>query len=145
MSDPKGPVTDKASIEHILAEAMAGIPAEKTATLLPTTPTAHKTTSAMISKIFKKDGTIVKEVADEDLIRVNVPPDEVPLASVSVNGKMTINLGNFESVTFGVHVTVPAIVEDIESSYRFAKAYVDRKLGSEMAALREARAERSHS
>lgn len=52
---------------------------------------------------------------------------EAPPANVSVNIGLTKNLGNYESIRFSVHLSVPTANNpaDIEQAFTFAKEWVD--------------------
>ena len=51
-----------------------------------------------------------------------------PLCNVGVNAKQTINTGNYSSVSVGVSINVPCEFEDIETTYLYAKNFVDTKM-----------------
>lgn len=51
-----------------------------------------------------------------------------PLCNVGVNAKSTINMGNYESIAIGVSINVPCEYEEIETTYLFAKNFVDTKM-----------------
>jgi hypothetical protein len=51
---------------------------------------------------------------------------EEPCLNLNVTGGLTRNLGNYESVRFGVSITVPCAHNDsaIESTFAWAKGFV---------------------
>lgn len=84
-----------------------------------------------ITRTFKDTGRLVEEQDDVELIEVTLPPDGTPLAHISYGGKFTKNLGNFNSVSIDIRLTLPTVVEDLEAAYGTAKNYVDGKLEAE--------------
>lgn len=86
-----------------------------------------------------KEAKIVKsEEMSEDRILVREFVGTV--AEIGAEARMTINLGDFESVQVGVSVRLPAYVEELEEAYKAAKAFVDMKLNKEVQDIREYRA-----
>lgn len=61
-------------------------------------------------------------------IVVRTYPDEVPLASVTVGGSITKNLGNYESLRINASLTLPCAVEETEAAYKEAWSRVESQL-----------------
>ena len=100
---------------------------------------ASTTATLLVSRQFKKSGALVKEEATEELVEVAVPPPGVPQALVGFNAKMTLNLGNFESISLGISLTIPSYREEINEAYDVAKDFVNTKLNAEISSVREHR------
>lgn len=88
-----------------------------------------------IEKLWKEGKTVTDEVSDEDFIDVQVPVEGVPLATVGFNCKMTLNLGDFESVSVGVFASVPCYKEEMDTAFIMAKKFVDKRLNKEVDAI----------
>ena len=96
-----------------------------------------------VSRMYKRGGeTLGEDVVDES-VEVAVPDRRVPLASVSYGGRMTINMGNFESVQVSCDVTLPSYPEELPDAYLAARRFVERRLAVETEELRELRKSRS--
>jgi hypothetical protein len=61
-----------------------------------------------------------EETEVQELI-VKTYPTDVPLASVSAEGSVTKNLGNYESIRIQASITLPCAVE--ETAYAYAEAW----------------------
>ena len=68
-----------------------------------------------------------KEDESRELI-VKTYPTDVPLASVSVEGSVTKNLGNYESIRIMASMTLPCAVEETEQAYVEAWKRVEHQL-----------------
>jgi hypothetical protein len=90
----------------------------------------------MIDKVYREGKVITKEESGEEQIEVRSYPETVPLAEVSYGCKMTLNLGNFESVSVNVATKLPSSVEELDDAYATAKAFVDKKLNAEVSGIR---------
>jgi hypothetical protein len=102
----------------------------------------HRTTVTM-TKMYKDGGVVVQETEDTEDIEVCVPEAGVPLAEVGAEGRMTINLGNYESVQLGVFIRLPCVVEEVNDCYQAAKKLVDLHLNKEVAEIRAFRDKRT--
>ena len=89
------------------------------------------------TRTYKEGGVVTKEESSEELIDVRMFEGEI--AHVGHNARMTISLGNYESVQVGVHCTLPCHIEELNSAYTTAKAFVDKKLNEEVKQVREYR------
>jgi hypothetical protein len=90
----------------------------------------------MIDKVYREGNVITKEESGEEQIEVRSYPETIPLAEVSYGCKMTLNLGNFESVSVNVSTKLPSSVEELDDAYATAKAFVDKKLNAEVSGIR---------
>jgi hypothetical protein len=92
-----------------------------------------------VFKQWKKSGEAVGEDVDEETIEVRVPFAGIPTATVGFNCKMTLNLGDYESVQVGVFASVPCYVEEMQEAFAETKTFVDHRLNKEVTAVREYR------
>lgn len=106
------------------------------------TPDTHKTLLT-VNRMYKEGGIQVGEEHDETPIELRVPTREVPMAKVGASSRMTLNMGNYESVQLEVTVELPAYVEELGPAYETAKKFVDDHLNKEVKAIREYRAAKS--
>jgi hypothetical protein len=90
-----------------------------------------------VSKMYKKGIEVGKETIEEELI--DVKEFRTNPAEIDYSVRMTLNLGNYESVQVGVSCRLPAYVEEIEDAYVQAKKFVDVKLAKETAEIKEYR------
>jgi len=88
-------------------------------------------------------GIVVGESHEEHPIEIQVPVVGLAMASVGASSRMTLNMGNYESVQLEVNVVLPCYVEEVDSCYKTAKQVVDLHLNSEIAAIRTYRSEKS--
>jgi hypothetical protein len=107
------------------------------------TPESEALRHVVIDRMFKDGSVVKKSEAAEELIEVRVYPPEVPVAEVEYGCKMTLNLGNFESVSITVGVTLPSSVEELDEAFDAAKNFVDRRLNKEVASIRSYRDSKS--
>ena len=89
-----------------------------------------------VGRTYKDHGVVTNEEAEEELIEVRVPPEEVPLANVHYDVSMTLNTGDFESVKISCGIQLPTPVEEAAEAYKTAKAFVDKRLNKEVADVR---------
>lgn len=66
------------------------------------------------------------EETHEKMLNPPIPLDK--LHNLAVAGKMTINLGNYESAQIMVSLTVPCTKETLEDAYNFASDWVSDKI-----------------
>jgi hypothetical protein len=59
---------------------------------------------------------------------VKTYPADIPLATVSVEGSVTKNLGNYESLRIQASITLPCAVEETEDAYAEAWKRVEAQL-----------------
>lgn len=100
---------------------------------------ASHVTMMNTSKMYKEGSVLVGDVQTEHPIEIRVPIAGVPMAEVSAEARMTINMGNFESVQIGVSVKLPCFVEEITDAYKAAKKLVDTHLNKEVSDIRQYR------
>lgn len=93
-------------------------------------PMASKAGSGNLEIIKKnnKDKTEVLLAAEEHQVPAGpmIPVDQ--LASVSVGGSQTINIGNFESVKISVNLTLPSHIHDLDATFEHASNWVSGKM-----------------
>ena len=68
--------------------------------------------------------------------KISQPSDKIPLdklCNLNVGGKMTINLGNYESAQIHCSLTVPCTKETLEDAYEYASSWVSDKIQSAVA------------
>lgn len=96
--------------------------------------------NVQVRRTYKEAGVLKSEETDEsDLIDLELPATEAVLAEVGAASRMTVNLGNFESVQIEVAVKLPCYLEELDECYRTAKCFVDSRLNKEVKAIREYR------
>jgi hypothetical protein len=81
-----------------------------------------KAPKAVITKEFK-DQTSTQEHVPFASVKVPANP-----AVVTVNMGVTRNLGNYESVKFGVELSLPCDPANIEAAFEEAKGWVDSRV-----------------
>jgi len=89
------------------------------------------------SRTYKESRVVKKEEMDEERMEVRV--FHGPVAEIGVDARMTINMGDFESVQVGVSVRLPCYVEELDAAYNAAKKFADVKLNDQVAAVKEYR------
>ena len=92
-----------------------------------------------ITKRYVDGKPVLESDSTEEIVAVAMYPEGTPLAEVSYDCKMTLNLGNFESVSLTVGVKLPSVVEEIDDAFTAAKAFVDGRLNTEVAGIRKYR------
>ncbi len=111
--------------------------AEYEESLVETKQADHShTTMITVQKKYKEGAVIVGEKQSEHTVEVQMPPIGVPLAKVGAEARMTINMGNFESVQLGVSVELPCVVEEVSDCYKAARALVDLQVNKEVSDIR---------
>lgn len=101
------------------------------------TPSAVPTVS--VRRLYKEGRVVTEETEDIDMLDIELPHAEASLAQVGFNARMTINLGDFESVQLGVSCVLPCYVEELNEAFVAAKQFVDLKLNTEVGAVRDYR------
>jgi hypothetical protein len=85
--------------------------------------TTTKKSSVIIETRYpRQDATTTEKIT------VKTYPDNIPLASVSVEGSITKNLGNYESLRVQASVTLPCAVPEIDRAYAEAWRLVETEL-----------------
>ena len=92
-----------------------------------------------VRRLYKDGKVVTKETEDEVMLSIELPHPEAPLAHVGFNARMTINLGDFQSIQLGVSCVLPCYVEEISEAFVAAKQFVDLKLNTEVSAVRDYR------
>ena len=92
----------------------------------------------LVDKVYTSSGGVVSEESTPEPLNVVGHNPEVALAEVSYASGMTINLGNYESCKISVSVKLPCYLEELGGAYQAAKTFVDMRLSSEVAPIREA-------
>jgi hypothetical protein len=86
----------------------------------------------------KDDGTIQTDSGEASEAQKELPEN---VATVSVGKKLTINLGNFESVSVSVHLSMPCVPEKeaLNSMYAKVNKWVDARITEERNSVTEGR------
>ena len=92
-----------------------------------------------VRKLYKEGAIITSDTETDETLDIAPPHPEAVLAQVGFNARMTINLGDFESVQLGVSCVLPCYVEEIDDAFIAAKKFVDIKLNTEVGAVRDYR------
>jgi hypothetical protein len=81
----------------------------------------------VVETTTKIKGIVTHTQSKQLIIPVVSYSDKNP-ANVSVGGKVTKNMGNYESVTISVNITIPCDPNDkaIETAYNYASDFIDR-------------------
>lgn len=95
--------------------------------------------SVEVSRTWKNGKAIVDEQNDEEKIEVQTLHDKARIARVSFGGRMTVNMGNFESIQVSVGIELPCYVEEIPDAYLAVKDMVDQRLNREIEDCRAVR------
>lgn len=94
-------------------------------------PVVEKKATTKKEKAVKDEAKKEEPKAEETAVVGSTIPahlDPNGVATVSVSGSRTINLGNFESAKIEVHIAVPTALADINATHQFAVEWVEGKL-----------------
>lgn len=87
-------------------------------------------TQASVSVEKKVSGSKDYKLEHQEEIELDsgnlIPSDK--LCRIEVEGGRTVNLGNFESARFGVKISMPCHMNDLDSAYDSAREWVDKKM-----------------
>lgn len=97
------------------------------------------TETLTVSRIYKDGGGIVKEDNTEVPMEIGHLSHAQTLCKVGTSSRMTLNMGNFESIQLEVSISLPSSLEEVEDCYLTAKQLVEKHLNTEVAAIREYR------
>jgi hypothetical protein len=103
------------------------------------TPDKPASVYTNVSRLWKASGRVEKEEADEHPIDVAVPAAGVPVAHVTHGGRLTLNMGNYETAQVTVEVTLPCYPEELDVAYKAARSFVEQRMNAEASALRDYR------
>lgn len=99
-----------------------------------------KSGKIMVTRTYKKSGAVIDESSSEDQLEVQrfvtFP------ATVSMDGGMTLNLGNFESMKIGVFASIPCYKEEINEAFEYVKELTANRLSLEVREAQEFRESR---
>ena len=129
--------TDKTGIKKAIAKEVSKRRLRATPKTEGTSPTIS------VKKMYKSEGSVKADDSEEELVDIELPHPEAALSQIGYNARMTINLGDFESVQIGVSCVLPCYLEEIAAACPHAKHLVDIKLNKEVSAVREFRKEKS--
>lgn len=88
-----------------------------------------------------KEGKVIKaEETEEERIQVGVFHTDT--ARIGFQCRMTINLGDFESVQVGVECTLPSYKEELPAAFETAKQFVESRFNKEVSQIREYRSKK---
>ena len=84
------------------------------------------------------DGELAQDSGDATDVQRDLPEN---VATVSVGKKLTINLGNFESVSVSVHLSMPCKPEKdaVNEMYKKVNSWVDTRITEERQSVASAR------
>ena len=91
-----------------------------------------------VSREHRKSGDVVSETEKET--KIEVTPFDGEVARVGLDGAMTINVGNYQSVKIGVFLSVPCYVEEVPEVFEAVKATVEKRMAEEVAEVNEIKA-----
>ena len=91
----------------------------------------------MVTRRYKAGGVLKKEEDDNE--KIEVRPFVADVAHVGHNARMTVNLGDYESVQIGVLCVLPTHVEELDEAYKAAKEFVDLRLNAEVKSVKDYR------
>jgi hypothetical protein len=117
-------------------------PGKKLVEKATTTPVDHLkapiTNGALSEVVLKKDHGTTHVLSDKHTdFPMKFPPHPLEkLYTINVAGKMTVNLGNYESAQIHCSLTVPATKETLDEQYEFASNWVSDKINT---AVKEAK------
>lgn len=83
-----------------------------------------------VNKLFKKSGKLIKEENDMAVVAtVRIDP-EGAYTTISTDRKMTHNLGNYNSCSFSVFMSVPCPLDEdqIEGAYKYVTEFTEKKM-----------------
>lgn len=107
--------------------------------------TENKFGTVEVSRTWKDGKAIVDEENNEEKIEVKTLLDTARVARVSFGGRMTVNMGNFESIQVSVGIELPCYVEEIPDAYLAVKDMVDQRLNREIEDCRAVRQQKRKS
>lgn len=83
-----------------------------------------------VNKIFKKSGQLVTEENSEDVVFVSRLPENAAYVTICTDKKKTKNLGNYESCSASVFLSVPCPLdeEQMNLAFEFIDKYTTEKL-----------------
>jgi len=93
---------------------------------------ADKMGSVEVTKTWKDGKFTVDEDNSEELIEVKKFAEGAHIARVSFGGRMTVNMGNFESIQVSVGIELPCYVEEVQDAFDAAKNLVNQRLNTEV-------------
>lgn len=90
------------------------------------------------SRLFKEGRVVKSDKSEEEVVDVVRLDPEAPYCTISTDRKATVNMGNYNSASVSVFMSVPSLLndDDIENAYKFVKDFCERKIGEEISALR---------
>lgn len=86
----------------------------------------------------KSDGELAQDLGEATDAQRDLPEN---VATVSVGKKLTINIGNFESVSVSVHLSMPCKPEKepVNEMYKKVNSWVDARITEERQSVASAR------
>lgn len=83
-----------------------------------------------VHRTFNKNGKLITESNDEDVIFVSRIPEGVQTATITTSKDKKLNLGNFSSagVFVSASVTVAVDIDEIENAWKFVDNFTLEKL-----------------
>ena len=85
-----------------------------------------------INKMFKDGKLVTKEDSDTEKIEVVRLDPEVAYTNISAEKKLVVNLGNYQSASFSVFMSVPCPLdtsgEQQEEAYKYCSSFCGNKI-----------------
>lgn len=83
-----------------------------------------------VNKIFKKSGKLVTEDNSEEVVFVVKIPENAAYVTLCTDKKKTKNLGNYESCSASVFLSVPCPLDEgqMDLAFEFIDNYTTKKL-----------------
>lgn len=91
------------------------------------------------TKQFYSSRKLITESNEELVVPLNPFPKDAPLAQVSYQSGLTINLSNYNSAKISVSITLPTTLDQINDCYLAAQDFVDTKVSEESEKIQEYR------
>ena len=85
-----------------------------------------------VRRMFKHSGELLTDDPEEEDADIEVLVFEVEPAQTSLRSGVTLNMGNYYSMTVQVHVSVPCYREELEGAAEFASNFVAKRLDQEI-------------
>lgn len=104
--------------------------------------TKTKKADAETSTQIKNGGEVISEKTETEKVDVPVSSQvatgsDLPFCEVGVEASYTHNLGNYQSARVQVSLRVPCLPKEIDDTFVYAHAWVDKKLTGMVEELQE--------
>jgi hypothetical protein len=87
-----------------------------------------------VSKLFKDGKIVASESSEKEKVATIRLDPEAAYATVSKEAKGTVNLGNYQSATVSVFLSVPCPMEQsqIDEAFKYVSEFTSERLNSEL-------------